>query len=488
MFREPDEVHADQAAAKLDQLAATRRSNIRRESSVRPGRTSSSRSLIDRIRDTRREPADESRTTPLQSRQPRDLSQDIYELDSDLGRLRSVRLRQRARASLLERDSARRSERTRLEPAARTDTDIDLLDRLRFSTGGASSGGDTDQDVGIEILSSDSHETIAQHLPRPSRESGLRFEVAAASQPESEPSRRTHFHMAVTRAPSPSASRRLAAIGPTYMINGRRYGLRQDLAGPIVTYSLHPNSAPTFPESAPAPPESAPAPPESAPAPDPPGASVEPLGQEQPRLNERDLLDGFMDTTPPENFDTSYPPLRRVNHESPRPGVGSSSRIDGLGDRLRSPSPASDAHEEENWGTLLTTMEPGRSSATTSFMSSLPDAQSGSNRSSQATTAATSFGEIGGDDSCDLDLPSGITEADVREIRARHGRVRRDLAPRPDDPVHEAIQRDLSRGNDRILELEVFSVILDRMQRREEIPDEWWAAVGLSPDVVRGGT
>jgi len=101
----------------------------------------------------------------------------------------------------------------------------------------------------------------------------------------------------------------------------------------------------------------------------------------------------------------------------------------------------------------------------------------------------TSFGEIGADDTCDLDLPSGITEDDVREIRARHGRLRREPIshlPRPDDLVHEALQRDLSRGNERILELEVFGVILERMQRREEIPDEWWAAVGLSPDVVRG--
>ena len=101
----------------------------------------------------------------------------------------------------------------------------------------------------------------------------------------------------------------------------------------------------------------------------------------------------------------------------------------------------------------------------------------------------TSFGEIGADDSCDLDLPSGITEDDVRAIRARHGRLRRDLVshmPRPDDLVHVALERDPSRGNERILELEVFGVILERMQRREEIPDEWWAAVGLSPDVVRG--
>jgi hypothetical protein len=103
----------------------------------------------------------------------------------------------------------------------------------------------------------------------------------------------------------------------------------------------------------------------------------------------------------------------------------------------------------------------------------------------------TSFGEIGGDDSCDLDLPSGITEEDVRAIRARHGRLRRELGPdglEPDDFMRERLERGLSRGNEhgRLLELEIFGVILDRMEMREEIPDEWLAAVGLSPDVVRG--
>jgi hypothetical protein len=54
--------------------------------------------------------------------------------------------------------------------------------------------------------------------------------------------------------------------------------------------------------------------------------------------------------------------------------------------------------------------------------------------------------------------------------------------------MRERLERGLSRGNEhgRLLELEIFGVILDRMEMREEIPDEWLAAVGLSPDVVRG--
>jgi hypothetical protein len=37
-----------------------------------------------------------------------------------------------------------------------------------------------------------------------------------------------------------------------------------------------------------------------------------------------------------------------------------------------------------------------------------------------------------------------------------------------------------------MMEMEVFGIILERLQQREEVPDAWWAAVGLSPDVVRG--
>ncbi|EXJ86024.1 hypothetical protein A1O1_06393 [Capronia coronata CBS 617.96] len=484
MFREPDEAAVDQAAAKLDRLAATRRSTIRRESSLRPGRTPLSRSLIDRIRD-RREQADEPRNSSLSSRQPRDdTERDIHELDADLGRLRSVRMRQRARANQLERDMARRPDNNSndnnnlLDLMQRIETDVDLLTTLRPTSANVSSANDTNLDSRIEIFSSDTLNTIARHLPRPSRESGLRFEVAApASQPYSEQSRRTRLRTAgTTRVPSPSARRRLGTVRSSLApANQGPTGLDDDVEVDVdVETADNATLTPGF-----------------APARGPFGtATVDLLGAGRSSRTGRDMLDGFVDTAPPETFESaSYPPLRRVNHASPRPVIGSGSRIDGLGDRLRSPSPTSDAHEEENWATLLTTIEPGRSSAATSFMSSRPESRSGSNRSSQATTVATSFGEIGGDDTCDLDLPSGITEADVREIRARHGRLRTVSSfPQTDDLVPEGVRRDTEAGrrNDRILELEVFSVILDRMQRREEIPDEWWAAVGLSPDVVRG--
>jgi hypothetical protein len=440
MFKEPEEIAAEQAAAKLDQIAATRRSTIRRESTVRPGRSSSSRSLIDRIRESRREAANTSSNTS--SRSQRDGLRDIHDLDAELDRLR--RQRQRARASTRDRESSVRVNSGFVRPEApepRNEIDDELLSRLHTNPGNI--GFDALRSTfGFGVLLSEATESVPQHLPRPARESGLRFEVGATSQSESEPSRQ----------PRPASARPRLASPPRV----RRY--------------------PQFDSSAPA-------------LEDEDEIENAYMSRSEPRRPERIPVDGPIVSPSMESFEAAYPPLRRVNHFSPRPLGSPSARLDGLGDRLRSPSPLNDVPIEENWANLLDTMEPGRSSTATSFLSSRSDSRIGSNRSSQATSMTTSFGEIVADDSCDLDLPSGITEEDVREIRAQHGRLRREPAShsaRPDDLVHEALQRDLARGNERILELEVFGVILERMQRREDIPDEWWAAVGLSPDVVRG--
>merc|ERR1711939_48769 len=443
MFREPEEIAADQAAAKLDQIAATRRSTIRRESTVRPGRITTSRQLLERLR-YHREPSQEAEQRPSSFPSPM-TEREINDIDADLHRLRTMRQNRIARAAQLQLELIQRSniDHIRPEPDARRDMDLDAL-----------------TDAGMEVFLSDSEGNLTQHLPRPSRESGLRFEVAATSQSESEPPRRTRFHShRPSRVQSSSAGRRPGAVGSPWSV---RAGFDDGDDNDSENASLTPLFAP---------------------ARGPFRASPQFLDERRPTRADVSTMVGMMDTPPPEGLEATYPPLRRVNHISPRPLGIPGSRVDGLGDRLRSPSPSSDTHEEENWSSLLTTLEPGRSSAATSFLSSRSDSRSGSNRSSQ--TAATSFGEIGGDDSCDLDLPSGITADDVREIRASHGRLRRDSPMGRHGPLADRLSRP-GGGNDRRLELEVFGVILDRMQRREEIPDEWWAAVGLSPDVVRG--
>ncbi|OCT51558.1 hypothetical protein CLCR_08610 [Cladophialophora carrionii] len=434
MFREPEELAVDEAAAKLDKIAAAGRSTIRRESTTRPSRFSSSRSLIDHVLGSRREAAQSVNQPSRPSRE--------QELDAELGRLR--RQRQRARVHQRDRELARRvgTDYPRPEPEARSDLDVDLLSRLRTDPGTAAMD-ELHPDFTFDTLLPNTQESISQHLPRPSRESGLRFEVGATSQSDSEQSRPPRMVASVAlRRSSPSGSRRARwSYRPAFADQEDEENENDYRSG---SESLRPERIPE---------------------------------------------DGPITSPPPERQDASYPPLRRVNHFSPRPWEAPGSRFDGLGDRIRSPGPTNDEPVEENWANLLSTMDPGRSSTATSFMSTRSDSRNGSNRSSQATTMTTSFGEIGGDDSCDLDLPSGITEDDVREIRARHGRLRRELDHNPlgpEDLMRPGLPRDLSRGNDRTLELELFGVILERMQRREEIPDEWWAAVGLSPDVVRG--
>lgn len=433
MFREPEEDAADQATTKLDRNAATHRSSIRRESTLRPGRNTTSRQLLQLLRASEAHDSQEpehNRTSGFPSRIP---ERDINDLDAELGRLRSMRQRRRARATQLERELARGSNIDPIRPEADVRRDIDL---------------DALADAGMEVFLSDSEGNLTQHLPRPSRESGLRFEVAATDPSDSEHSHRPRFHSHTRRIPSPTVAERLGELdGPSASDTGDD----NDIENPRLITLYPPQSSSRLP---------------------PPFAgNRRPIGG----------VDGLLDTPPPEGLEASYPPLRRVNHMSPRPLGFSTSRLDGLGDRVRSPTPSSS--QEENWSSLLNNIETGRSSNATSFMSR-SDSRSGSNRSSQ--TAATSFGEIGGDDSCDLDLPFGITLEDAREIRALHGRLgRRRTAIRRDGPTSEELER-LSRGNDRLLELELFGVILDRMQRREEIPDDWWAAVGLSSEVVRG--
>ncbi len=297
-------------------------------------------------------------------------------------------------------------QRTRPDQSSRESL-RDTIDLVRQST-------DMFRDEAENLDVSTRAPSPVRRLPRPTRESNLRFEVG---QSRSVSPRR----LRLMSPPSSSGSGRNVPDGPLLEEPG----------------NLTPGFAPA-------------------------------RGPYHHRLDEDE-----MPTPPPETWEASYPPLRRVGRLSPRPA----SRLDGLGDRRRSPSPE---NEEETWANLLTTMDDGSTTTATSFTS---DSNTRS-RSSQNT--ATSFGEIGQiDDSCDLDLPSGITEEDVRHIREQHRRTQRD---EPDGPVmtgEEGLRQHQTRRYRRA-ELGMFQSILERMQRREEVPDEWWAAVGLTSDVVRG--
>jgi hypothetical protein len=421
MWRDPDDEKVEDTITKVERVAATRRSTIRREPSVRPGRDEASSQGSQGYLNARNRVQNMWRIRDRLLQEDRDTESQIAQLQEELEQLRRTRLRYRTRTN-------------REHVSARAGRDI----RNPGPADSSTPNNENENATGEEVV--EPADTIRQHLPRPSRESNLRFEVLPASTSRSSSPWRYQV-LSRTSIPSPPHSA------------GSEHRDRSIPDGPLpFDDSIMPALTEGF-------------------APAQPGSRDLSYNFDPPQQPE-DEGQG-LETPPPETWESSYPPLRRVSHMSPRPLP----RVDGLGDRRRSPSPAA-MNEEETWATLLTNMDAGRSS-TRSFESSQSDSQQRSGRASQNTSA--SFGEIGlADDTCDLDLPPGITEEDVLEMRARHRPARNRNAMTG--------RRGLQEHQDRItehVEVGMFRAILDRMHRREDIPDEWWATVGLSPDLGR---
>jgi hypothetical protein len=228
-----------------------------------------------------------------------------------------------------------------------------------------------------------------------------------------------------------------------------------------------------------------------------------------------------LETPPPETWEASYPPLRRVGHLSPR---SFSFRHDGLGDRQRSPGSSGDDPnaEEDTWETLLTTMEEDENqpSAESSFTSAIAsastsrrsDSASRSGRSSQ--TAATSFADLEPIDAgqpCESDNeldeaplahdPSESTM--IRRARIRHERHLPQSPSFHDEPpaigrMHDTVRETVASAERRAAvaeerlrriedhaaateaELAQMQSFIDRLARREGVPDELWETAGLS--------
>jgi hypothetical protein len=419
MYRDTDEREARDAAAKPDRTSAARRSVIRREATVRPSRSPQARASSSSS-------SSEDHRSRLVRRRRLSNQRQIEHLEAELERLRRNQTRSRVQGEL-ENESRIASTHPRGEDAARG---IDMRPR--------------------ETTYTVPHNVDPAQLLRPSRESALRFVEMSSS-----------GNLANDGSTSP---RRYRTSGPQYMPSPR-YSLdrdrrtRRSLDGPWRPVEQRPMElAPNF-----------------APAP----GMYHRTPQPSDAMGTTDVWSySLHDTPPPEEWEGPYPPLRRVDHLSPRPPTHRTN-YDGLGDRRRSMSPhSSDSHEdEESWEILMNTMDRNhRHSVQTSTARS--DTASRSNQSSQ--TAATSFGEIGQiDDTCDLDLPYGITEEDARELRARHERNERRAIDNHD--MARDVRRNLEIIERRSAELSMFQNILERMQRRQEIPAEWWAAVGLSP-------
>ncbi|KAJ9652564.1 hypothetical protein H2198_008176 [Neophaeococcomyces mojaviensis] len=447
-YDDPDKLDAESAAAKLDRAAAQRRSTIRREPSIRPGRDQSSSASLTNITRSRHEML---RARIRLQRQTEEADDHIAQLEAELEHYR--------------RQRQRNSEQARARLVRHITEDPTLSSDAILTT-------NVDEDIQTNTPSAD---TVL--LPRPARESNLRFEMGATSS-----TRPTSPQQPPTHIPSPPHS--LSDIGRNRPVDG-----------PLDTWETTPPLSQDF-----------------APA----WAARAALGQSARgaaaatgaiRTASAISRQG-LETPPPESWENSYPPLRRVSHISPRlsPRTG----VDGLGDRHRSPSPLSETHEEETWNNLLQTLDRsnGSASTATSFASMsdlLSASRTSSNQSPNTQNTSTSFGEIGtsGDETCDL--PPGITEEDVRRIRERHRRTaRRVTAPRRHIPEPDYIHRGRgdenagtrigaemsrpARSRERLTrqeELESLQIILDRMDRREEIPEDMWAMIGLPPEFGR---
>lgn len=251
--------------------------------------------------------------------------------------------------------------------------------------------------------------------------------------------------------------------------------------------------------------------------------------------------------TPPNNrpsddqTDAEMPLLRRVGHRSIAHardrGLRLGSLIDGLGDRERSFGPEDHNNEDEEdddddddddddemhdaWETLLTTIQPDEQlpSAGSSFASAT--ATSGLTNSMNSTiTAPSSFGSIASrmvfadpfpeftancdytsSEASDTEAESEAEEGNRRGDDANSRRRRREER----EPTQPSASEDTLRVNQtqsRARETEpsgpIASLtdslgpefqqvhsILDRLARRDDIPDEWWETAGLSRIIRR---
>lgn len=200
--------------------------------------------------------------------------------------------------------------------------------------------------------------------------------------------------------------------------------------------------------------------------------------------------------------------------------AGRDSAMDGLGDRERSLSPDDDDHAHDAWETLLTTITPDANlpSNDSSFASASASATNAS-RNGTAITSANSSQAMpsNGFDTertrmilnpypeylnpCDYPTSSD-SESDT-ELNLEDNRRSRRRRTAPRLPFMDTLRQshDLNSTMSSQPPISTFSLsfydstsdpdfqqmqaILDRLARREEIPEHWWAAAGLSRTVGR---
>ena len=334
-------------------------------------------------------------------------------------------------------------------------------------------------------------------LSRPPRESSLRFEVAPSpaivqSRPRSSRSPRTTSR---TYMPSPpytlneSHATRASSDRPPRSIENSPTDLTPGFAPALSFHSADASSNSERRTNEP----------------------LEPIIVEHSSYDE-DVL-RRLETPPAESWESSYPPLRRVGHLSPRPHPFN---FDGLGDRQRSPNSLSSESgaDDDTWETLLTTMEPDEHlpSATSSFTSATASAStsrragSAFNSNGSSQTRTTSIGDeecdpVGfnapfADEGDDDDLMRRVDyrrreEGNTLNMPSRAGRMEHEGRRRWRVSEHlnrtaesrarqEQLRQAEGRETDADTDLSNMQRFIERMARREDIPDEWWSAAGLS--------
>ncbi|KAI9712528.1 MAG: hypothetical protein M1812_006837 [Candelaria pacifica] len=439
---------------------------------VKTDPTASSRSSI------RRQPA---------SRRPRGLPSPRSNYRVSAGSDTSALLGRRSPRSLLDIVRSDLPDATREDASASPDVESDANDaralasnRRRLESGRAL------------LRDALSYERPSQRMREPP--SGLTYSMGAPLPPVPESRDYVRARSEINRRSSGrSASPTLRYMPTPPYTAGDASSTRRSLTPPAGSSSLTPRFAPAYPSAEPA-------------------ADIA-----RPQIGS---LESRLDATryvPREPEANNLPHLQRMSSRSTADGPlprdiehpHASRRLiatlDGLGDRERSFSPDNDA-----WDTLLTTITPDShlpstdSSFTSASASASSLASNSTSSSASLLTAPTSSSDnLEPSPICDnsSDNEGSDTDTigfDVDEHLGRSNPPLRD--PQRYSPNLHARGREAGRmvedyfiGTRRRAmeradgdpELQQVHAILERLARREDIPDEWWAAAGLSRNLGR---
>ncbi|KAJ5787273.1 hypothetical protein N7457_002263 [Penicillium paradoxum] len=215
------------------------------------------------------------------------------------------------------------------------------------------------------------------------------------------------------------------------------------------------------------------------------------------------MNDSELHPQPPAN--AFFPPeIRDARSSNTQTRPSRDSLIDGLGDRLRSPSPDGD-RESDSWETLLATITPDATLPSTdaSFTSnsSAPDvSRTVLSRSAinlphgmpvAMGVARAHFGldpypdnvnPCDFDSSDDEEAPFSYNELMRRgpSIPSSNRRFHSQPSTFSNHPPVPAFAVSLSDHHQDGADLQRWQVMIDRLARRRDITDDWWAAVGLA--------